>query len=164
MVRKSAGGPTLRQLAITTLALTQLAALPVDGKRSLQLVHPQDGEERTRPFVSLMWMPDRNGSATAYEIELNGTTIIVNGKLTLDTLLPAGEHHWRARSIGGAGEWSETWSFEILPSFTLPPLHPPLSAWLVPVLYRSRPDFFPRLWQRRVDRPRPPGSHRRPPG
>jgi hypothetical protein len=62
-----------------------------------------------------MWMPDRGGRATAYELELDGHTQIVAGATTFDTVLAVGAHNWRVRSLGGAGEWSEMWSFEILP-------------------------------------------------
>jgi hypothetical protein len=62
-----------------------------------------------------MWAPDRGGQATAYELELDGSAQVIAGKHTLDTLLTVGEHNWRVRSLGGAGEWSEIWSFEVLP-------------------------------------------------
>ncbi len=105
-----------RFLAFAVLVLAQLALISVDEKRTLRLVYPPNGEERTRPFVSLMWMPDLSGRATAYELELDGKARIVAGAHTFDTVLAVGEHRWRARSLGGAGEWSEHWSFEVLPN------------------------------------------------
>ncbi len=82
---------------------------------TLRLVYPSDGAERTRRYVSLLWLPDRGCQATSYELELNGTLQIVAGGTSFDTLLALGTHRWRVRSLGGAGEWSDEWSFEIIP-------------------------------------------------
>jgi len=104
-----------RLIAFVLLATAQLALVPVGERSTIRLVHPTNGEERTRPFVSFLWMPDRSCNATAYELELDGRTQIVTGETALDTVLGLGGHSWRVRSLGGAGEWSETRNFEILP-------------------------------------------------
>jgi|GEM_PF-249020 len=105
---------------VQIVAVFQLAASAEDccSSRTLQLAFPLNGEERTRRFVSFLWMPDRGGRTSAYELELDGETRVVAGKTSFDTLLAVGDHSWRVRSLGGAGEWSEMWSFNILP---LPP-------------------------------------------
>ncbi len=76
-----------RSIVLVFLAMAQLALVSVEERSTLRLVHPPNGEERTRSFVSLMWMPDRGGRATAYELELDGHTQIVAGATTFDTVL-----------------------------------------------------------------------------
>ena len=114
---------TLAQLALASPAFaskpfTEFDAASENDIMTVRLVHPSNGESRTRRFVSLLWMPDRNGQANAYELELDGNAQVIPGSTSFDTLLAVGVHNWRVRSLGGAGDWSELWNFEILP---LPP-------------------------------------------
>ena len=104
--------------ATSTISVADGAVVSRPGISTLRLAYPPNGAQRTRRLVALLWMPDRDGQPTSYEVELDGNMHVVAGATTFDTLLAVGSHNWRVRRLGGIGEWSDTWSFDILP---LPP-------------------------------------------